>query len=47
MMLEMHMDKKRSEVEERALKEGCQIYGYLEVNRVGGSFHIAQEKVIS
>ena len=40
MMLEMHMDKKRSEVEERALKEGCQIYGYLEVNRVGGSFHI-------
>ena len=29
-----------SEVEERALKEGCQIYGYLEVNRVGGSFHI-------
>ncbi|XP_054282763.1 endoplasmic reticulum-Golgi intermediate compartment protein 3-like [Macrosteles quadrilineatus] len=25
----------------RALKEGCQIYGYLEVNRVGGSFHVA------
>jgi len=25
----------------RALKEGCQIYGYMEVNRVGGSFHIA------
>ncbi|KAJ1530346.1 hypothetical protein ONE63_005259 [Megalurothrips usitatus] len=24
-----------------AFKEGCQIYGYLEVNRVGGSFHIA------
>lgn len=21
--------------------EGCQIYGYLEVNRVSGSFHIA------
>merc|ERR1711981_185104 len=33
-----------SEVEERALKEGCQIYGYLEVNRVGGSFHIAPGK---
>ncbi|GBP21500.1 Endoplasmic reticulum-Golgi intermediate compartment protein 3 [Eumeta japonica] len=24
-----------------AFKEGCQIYGYMEVNRVGGSFHIA------
>ena len=23
---------------------GCQIYGYLEVNRVGGSFHIAPGK---
>ena len=33
-----------SEVEERALKEGCQIYGYLEVNRVGGSFHVAPGK---
>lgn len=29
-----------SEEEERALKEGCHIYGDLEVNRVGGSFHI-------
>ncbi|KAK9510352.1 hypothetical protein O3M35_005156 [Rhynocoris fuscipes] len=26
---------------EKAFKEGCQIYGYLEVNRVAGSFHIA------
>ena len=24
-----------------AFTEGCQIYGYIEVNRVGGSFHIA------
>ena len=24
-----------------AFNEGCQIYGYMEVNRVGGSFHIA------
>ncbi|XP_046746901.1 endoplasmic reticulum-Golgi intermediate compartment protein 3 [Diprion similis] len=24
-----------------AFVEGCQIYGYIEVNRVGGSFHIA------
>lgn len=24
-----------------AFVEGCQIYGYMEVNRVGGSFHIA------
>ncbi|KAG6446237.1 hypothetical protein O3G_MSEX004352 [Manduca sexta] len=27
-----------------ALKEGCQIYGHMEVNRVGGSFHIAPGK---
>ncbi|XP_045511313.1 endoplasmic reticulum-Golgi intermediate compartment protein 3 [Colias croceus] len=27
-----------------ALKEGCQLYGYMEVNRVGGSFHIAPGK---
>uniref|UniRef100_A0A1L8DUP3 Endoplasmic reticulum-Golgi intermediate compartment protein 3 n=2 Tax=Nyssomyia neivai TaxID=330878 RepID=A0A1L8DUP3_9DIPT len=26
---------------ESALKEGCQIYGNMEVNRMGGSFHIA------
>lgn len=36
-----------SEQEERAFKEGCQIYGYLEVNRVGGSFHIAPGKSFS
>ena len=30
-----------TDVEERAFKEGCQIYGFLEVNRVGGSFHVA------
>ena len=30
-----------------AFKEGCQIYGYLEVNRVGGSFHIAPGKSYS
>lgn len=24
-----------------AFTQGCQIYGYMEVNRVGGSFHIA------
>merc|ERR1712008_321967 len=36
-----------SEIEERALKEGCQVYGYLEVNRVGGSFHIAPGKSFS
>ena len=33
-----------TEAEERAFKEACQIYGYLEVNRVGGSFHIAPGK---
>lgn len=30
-----------SEAEARALKEGCHMYGYLEVSRVGGSFHLA------
>jgi len=33
--------------EQKALKEGCQIYGYLEVNRVGGSFHIAPGRSFS
>ncbi len=42
--VEQCRDGLSSEVEERALKEGCQIYGYLEVNRVGGSFHIAPGK---
>jgi len=36
-----------SETEQRVLEEGCQIYGYLEVNRVGGSFHIAPGKSYS
>lgn len=33
--------------QQRVLAEGCQIYGYLEVNRVGGSFHIAPGKSFS
>merc|ERR1712179_802985 len=33
--------------QQRVLSEGCQIYGYLEVNRVGGSFHIAPGKSFS
>jgi len=36
-----------TETEQRVLTEGCQIYGYLEVNRVGGSFHIAPGKSYS
>jgi len=36
-----------SEREKLALKEGCQIYGYLEVNRVGGSFHFGPGKSFS
>lgn len=36
-----------TETEQRVLKEGCQIYGYVEVNRVGGSFHIAPGKSYS
>jgi hypothetical protein len=36
-----------SDAEKRALSEGCQIYGSLEVNRVGGSFHIAPGKSFS
>lgn len=28
-------------------KEGCQIYGHLEVNRMGGSFHVAPGKSFS
>ena len=31
--IEQCRDGLTSEIEERALKEGCQIYGYLEVNR--------------
>ena len=33
--------------QQRVLSEGCQVYGYLEVNRVGGSFHIAPGKSFS
>lgn len=29
------------------MKEGCQIYGHMEVNRMGGSFHIAPGKSFS
>ena len=36
-----------TEEQQRALSEGCQVYGYLEVNRVGGSFHIAPGKSFS
>jgi hypothetical protein len=35
--VEQCRDGLSSELEERALKEGCQIYGYLEVNLVMGS----------
>uniref|UniRef100_T1E236 Endoplasmic reticulum-Golgi intermediate compartment protein 3 n=1 Tax=Psorophora albipes TaxID=869069 RepID=T1E236_9DIPT len=34
-------------LESKAFSEGCQIYGYMEVNRVGGSFHIAPGKSFS
>lgn len=33
--------------ESLALKEGCKIYGHMEVNRMGGSFHIAPGKSFS
>ena len=45
--VEQCKDGKSSEAEEKALKEGCQLYGYLEVNRVGGSFHIGPGKSFS
>jgi len=32
---------KLNESDLKALQEGCHIYGYLEVNRVGGNFHIS------
>lgn len=34
-------------LESKAFNEGCQIYGFMEVNRVGGSFHIAPGKSFS
>lgn len=42
--IEQCKDDESVEKTNMALKEGCQIYGYLEVNRVGGSFHIAPGK---
>jgi len=36
-----------SESEAKAFKEGCQIYGFIEVNRVGGSFHVAPGRSFS
>ncbi|GLG99750.1 Endoplasmic reticulum-Golgi intermediate compartment protein 3 [Gryllus bimaculatus] len=36
-----------SEKLKSAFTEACQIYGYMEVNRVGGSFHIAPGKSFS
>lgn len=33
--------KSLNEINKHAFEQGCQIYGYMEVNRVGGSFHIA------
>jgi len=36
-----------SEREKQAFSEGCQVYGYLEVNRVGGSFHFGPGKSFS
>lgn len=40
-------EKVGKEKAEAAFKEGCQIYGHMEVNRVGGSFHIAPGKSFS
>ncbi|CAH2104739.1 unnamed protein product [Euphydryas editha] len=42
--IEQCKDDESVEKTNLALKEGCQIYGYMEVNRVGGSFHIAPGK---
>ncbi|XP_026757403.2 endoplasmic reticulum-Golgi intermediate compartment protein 3 isoform X1 [Galleria mellonella] len=42
--IEQCKDDESIEKTNSALKEGCQIYGYMEVNRVGGSFHIAPGK---
>ncbi|XP_070153293.1 endoplasmic reticulum-Golgi intermediate compartment protein 3 [Polyergus mexicanus] len=33
--------KSLDKINKHAFEQGCQIYGYMEVNRVGGSFHIA------
>ncbi|CAH0726660.1 unnamed protein product, partial [Brenthis ino] len=42
--IEQCKDDESLEKTNLALKEGCQIYGYMEVNRVSGSFHIAPGK---
>jgi endoplasmic reticulum-Golgi intermediate compartment protein 3 len=39
--------KLESEFAKKALEEGCRIYGTLEVNRMGGSFHVAPGKSYS
>ncbi|XP_055598204.1 endoplasmic reticulum-Golgi intermediate compartment protein 3 [Uranotaenia lowii] len=39
--------KGKLSLEAKAFNEGCQIYGSMEVNRVGGSFHIAPGKSFS
>ena len=41
---EQCLDEKNTTKDESTFKEGCRIYGYLEVNRVSGSFHIAPGK---
>ncbi|VVC92925.1 unnamed protein product [Leptidea sinapis] len=42
--IEQCKDDESLEKANLALKEGCQLYGYMEINRVGGSFHIAPGK---
>lgn len=41
MAFEQCKNDKSAEAIANAFNEGCQIYGFLEVNRVSGSFHIA------
>lgn len=40
-MIKQCKNDKSVEKMKTAFNQGCQIYGYMEVNRVGGSFHIA------
>lgn len=40
-MIKQCKNEKSVEKMKTAFSQGCQIYGYMEVNRVGGSFHIA------
>ncbi|XP_065074335.1 endoplasmic reticulum-Golgi intermediate compartment protein 3-like [Ochlerotatus camptorhynchus] len=37
----------KKSLESKAFSEGCQVYGSMQVNRVGGSFHIAPGKSFS